>query len=729
MAGESTTASATAGPPDGGRWRAIGRARQDPLQLELARRKARMRLFEEPPAAVTVGRYLVLGRIGSGGMGVVYAAFDPQLDRKIALKVLYADGSSDDRHRRLLREAQALAQLTHPNVVAIHDVGSFDPPGGAGGGAASVFLAMEYVEGETLTRWLAQPRRWQEILDTMVEAARGIAAAHAKGLVHRDFKPDNVMVGADGRVRVMDFGLARAAATPATDRAAAPASTLALELTTASTIVGTPAYMAPEQHAGAPADALSDQFAFCVATWEAICGERPFAGDSLPELATAVSQGRLREWPRSARTPPWLRRALERGLARQPQARWPTMNALVAALERVRGRVRRRRTALVVGACVGVALAAAAGRELLRLRDGRQCDAAAAHGSAWDPATRGNVRDAIVATGLDDAADTAARVLPRLDAVAREWTEASATACRALRVEARWSPDTHARSQWCLEQRRLELAALTDALQHADAATVRTAAWAVAALQPAAACIDAQRLARLPAPPSDPDGLVHAVRVPIAAAWAQTALGHPREGLAQAERALQQALALSTPSLVAAAHLAVGLAREQLGDGPAAVVALRDAYFIGGGANELELAERSATAAARVLDATAGAGHDARTWLRVAEVEDARMGDGEGIGDAERLLTRGTVLAHAGELEAARADLEQAVAIGQQRWGEQHPAFGRALQRLAGTELALGHREVARALLQRADAVFEAALGPEHPDRAAVLSELATTSK
>ena len=278
-----------------------------------------------------VGRYLVLGKVGAGGMGVVYGGYDPELDRKVALKLLHVgDGSGPTAHQeraRLIREAQSMARLADPNVVTVHDVGEHE---------GQVFVAMEYVEGSTLTEWVAKGRSRREVLDAFVQAGRGLAAAHAKGLVHRDFKPDNVMVeaGPSPRVRVMDFGLAlplEVGSTAASDPSL-PASTSATGLTRAGAIVGTPAYMAPEQWHGEVADARSDQFAFCVSLWEALHGQRPFAGEDLFELATAVTEGRLAD-VRGTAVPARLTRVLRRGLASDPDARFEDMDALLAELD------------------------------------------------------------------------------------------------------------------------------------------------------------------------------------------------------------------------------------------------------------------------------------------------------------------------------------------------------------------------------------------------------------
>ena len=295
-----------------------------------------------------VGRYLVLDPLGAGGMGAVFAAYDPELDRKVAIKVLlprYGDRSGSEGHRRLVREAQTMAKLDHPNVVGVHDVGEHE---------GRVFVAMDFIEGVTLSDWLReQPRAWREVLDVFLLAARGLSAAHECGLVHRDFKPDNVMIDVRGRVRVMDFGLARANAPGASSSSSSLGSSEGGaasddEITRGGSVVGTPAYMAPEQHAGLPAGPAADQFSFCVGLWEGLHGQRPFRGTSILELATAVVEGNVEDPPSSSRVPAWLRRILLRGLSVEPGERWPSMEALRHALGR--GTTVRRRRILMAAA-------------------------------------------------------------------------------------------------------------------------------------------------------------------------------------------------------------------------------------------------------------------------------------------------------------------------------------------------------------------------------------------
>jgi serine/threonine protein kinase len=301
-------------------------------------------------AGETIGRYVVLECIGSGSMGIVYTGQDPDLGRRVALKVLRADsagGSSGGARRRLLREAQAMARLSHPNVVAIYDVGIHGD---------EVFLAMELIDGGTLREWLHRATRsWREIVGVFRRAGEGLAAAHAVGLVHRDFKPDNVLVGNDGRVCVTDFGLARPSSQGTAERSTELPPQGIDSMTRTGAIVGTPAYMAPEQIEGGPADARSDVFSFCVALYEALYGGRPFSAPNIVELGEVIARGQLPPPPAGARVPAWLRRIVVRGLRAQPGERPAGVGALCEAIDR--GLSRRRRAA-VAAAAVGVAAVA-----------------------------------------------------------------------------------------------------------------------------------------------------------------------------------------------------------------------------------------------------------------------------------------------------------------------------------------------------------------------------------
>ncbi|HRI52707.1 MAG TPA: serine/threonine-protein kinase [Pseudomonadota bacterium] len=285
-----------------------------------------------------IGRYVLLRTLGKGGMGVVYAAYDEDLDRKVAVKLLHSAHQADTELRlRIIREAQALARVSSPNVVHVYEVGEIEN---------EMFIAMEFVNGTTLTKWqAAQKRTWQELMHMYLAAGRGLLAAHQAGLTHRDFKPDNVLVGSDGTPKVADFGLARlhgdetAGGTPgaAAEAVEAPSSQLAMTpnrfaLTQEGTVVGTPLYMSPEQHLGEAADRRSDQFSFCVALYEALYGELPFAGKNLPTLRHNVVRGKLQPRPAGSRVPLPVHQALLRGLEVLPEKRFPSMQELLAAL-------------------------------------------------------------------------------------------------------------------------------------------------------------------------------------------------------------------------------------------------------------------------------------------------------------------------------------------------------------------------------------------------------------
>ena len=306
-----------------------------------------------------IGRFAVLHEIASGGMGIVYAARDDQLDRKVAIKLLHAAETRDrETYGRMMREARAMARLSHPNVVQVHDVGRIE--------TGDVFVAMEYVEGMSLRSWLkAAPRSWRDVLEIFRQAGQGLMAAHAAGIVHRDFKPDNVVVTTDRRVKVLDFGLARwhdprdHLASAGVDEAPAPApeddeqspdgpdDVDDRDLTKTGFVMGMPAYMSPEQHKGYPADARSDQFSFCVALYEALYGRRPFPGSTFHKVAKAILEREPLSPPEDSRVPKWLHRVVMRGLSRDPADRFPSMAALLGAFLDFQAKVDARNAAML----------------------------------------------------------------------------------------------------------------------------------------------------------------------------------------------------------------------------------------------------------------------------------------------------------------------------------------------------------------------------------------------
>lgn len=359
----------------------------------------------------TIGRFRVLGAIGMGGSGVVLAAHDPELDRAVALKIVAA--ADPDAQRTLLHEARAAARLAHEHVVAIYDVGVVGD---------RVWIAMERVDGADLDAWLATPRPLSLILDVFAKAGRGLAVAHRAGIVHRDFKPANVLVGHDGRVRVADFGLARLEG--GADEASSTDTALATPSVTQSAPAGTPAYMAPEQLAGEPVGPAADQFAFCAALYRAITAQHPFAGDGPASWLAEMNDDRVRAWPRGRRGPGWLQRLVERGLRRHPRERFASMDALLLALDRGRGRpaLVRRWTGLglAAAAVAVVALVWTSAPEHRGWR-GRAPAPAAQRASAPTPAGLAPLREQRVTANASDNNVLSAAISPDGQRIA--WTD------------------------------------------------------------------------------------------------------------------------------------------------------------------------------------------------------------------------------------------------------------------------------------------------------------------
>jgi hypothetical protein len=379
-----------------------------------------------------VGRYVVLDVLGEGGMGVVYSAFDPELDRKVAIKLLQTQpggSSGGDNKAWLVREAQALAKLSHPNVVAVYDVGTLS--------GDRVFVAMELVDGKTLRAWLKEKKpTWREVIPVMRAAGAGLAAAHAAGLVHRDFKPDNVIVGSDGRVRVMDFGLARFQLDEdhvqprESDKHIEIRSPLSERLTMAGTVVGTPAYMAPEIYEGHPADARTDQFAFGVTLYETLFRARPYEKKDLMPPVSAPKP----KTPPEIGVPAAIQRVVMRAIAIGHAERYATMDELLAELA-IDPHRRRRRIAIAAAAGVVLGGVTSGGMWLAHGRNAELCKGTERRlDGVWDAATRLAVEQSYLATKSPYAAVSFAGVGKGLDGYARRWTGVVTESCKATRI-------------------------------------------------------------------------------------------------------------------------------------------------------------------------------------------------------------------------------------------------------------------------------------------------------
>ena len=655
------------------------------------------------PAASRIGRYAILGVLGKGGMGVVYAAYDPELDRKVALKLLHPTASgAEDMRARLVREAQAMARLSHPNVVTIYDVGSSDE---------QAFVALELVEGTTLRAWLDErPRRWRDVVRMFVAAGQGLVAAHEVGLVHRDFKPENVLVDLAGVPRVTDFGLARLALDAAPRGPSTPSRTI--DLTTTGAWVGTPAYMAPEQFQAEPTGAFTDQFSFCVALWEGLFGQRPFAGDTIITLSDAVTRGDLRDPPAAADVPSWLRRALIRGLAVAPAERHPSMHALLAELGRDRTRRWRR---IAAAAALGTALIAGglAGR-------GATSDAPDVCGGAerelgrvWDARHKQAIRAAFGATGAGYAEAAWRDVEPALDAYGGRWTALHTATCEATRVRGDQSEQVMGLRMTCLERRLGELSAVTEALTAADASVVAHAPDMVRALPNVDVCNDTEALLGKVPPPSDPQVLarLHAVQAQLARAHVLTQAAKFDDAAPLLTAAVEAARLLDYPPVEAEASFELAQLKLATGDAKASEALAREAALLAARGRDDHLRARAHVGIAAALRRESRY-DDGLDHLRQAEAVSAR-GPTDDVFAADLLEHRGALLTFAGKYAEAEQALNRARTITER--GGDRLAVAANLAGLADLYNQWGKYDAALEHYRRALALYEQILGPAHP--------------
>jgi tetratricopeptide (TPR) repeat protein/predicted Ser/Thr protein kinase len=668
-----------------------------------------------------IGRYTLLELLGHGGMGVVFAAYDEELDRKVAIKFMHHAGGDPRARAALLGEAQALARLAHPNVIHVYEVGETGD---------QVFLAMEFVRGQTLRQWLRQPRPWPEVVAMFLQAGRGLAAAHQAGLVHCDFKPENALVGQDGRLRVLDFGLARRqepdAATNAATDAATNAATAATDAATTNTTAaprpadtrprgGTPGYIPPEQYEQRPVDARSDQFSFCVALFEALHGQRPFAGDTPVALMLQVLGGEVRGAPGEAKVPARLRRAIRRGLALDPAARHPTMAALLAELTDT---LPRPRSAWLIAAAVSAALTSVTWALLTRSDDpATSCAAtvAAELDALWGPNTRTAVQRAFAATNLPYAGDSFARSARLLDAHLESWA-----ALRQRTCELAPNPDTPAPGARCLDRHRRTVSAWVDVLRDADATVVEQAVAATAELPDPQPCVDPATLLIEDAPEQDPERAAAASDIE-----GLLAQGRALELAGQYERALPPVLAarerareLGLLRLESAALLRLGLLQEHTGDGARAADSLAAAYFTAEAAHHRVTRAEAAVHLVHVTGGPPRSREEDALWARLAGSIAAGLGESALDLRAALLQHRSRAAIARDSLDPARADLEAALELETRRLGPGHPALAAIHEQLGEVLRLAGRDDEALAHVEQAIAVAEATLGPEHPSTA-----------
>jgi eukaryotic-like serine/threonine-protein kinase len=680
--------------------------------------------FVAPAPPQQLGRYVVLRTLGRGGMGTVLEAFDRTLDRRVALKVLHRD-LEQEHAKRLVREAQALAKLSHPHVVQVYEVGE---------AAGQAFIAMELVQGRSLRAWLdGEPRPgWRESVQVFLQAGEGLAAAHARGLVHRDFKPGNAVIDDDGRVRVLDFGLARwvedADEAAAVVDASMDVAAQQESLTQAGMVMGTPAYMAPEQMRGHEVDARTDQFAYCVALFEALYAERPFPGGSMAALMVSLLSGQVRPAPRGSDVPATLRAAVLRGLAVAPADRWPSMDALLGELRRIVAPPRKRGVAAlgVAGGLVVVGLGL-----WQQAAVGQRCDGARQQlAGTWDAARKQEVQAAILATELSYAADTWARVEERLDTYTDAWTRAHTEVCEATSVRQEQSADVMDLRMACLGERRLALREAVEVLARADATRVEHAVELVASLPGLSRCDDVRALAAELPPPEDAQvaARVEALRARLARARALRDAGVYDEALDEADAVVQAAETLEYPPLLAEAFLARANAHDSTDRVAEAEADAERAYLL---AMEHGHVAVEARAGGRLLWLVGErqARHDAGLQWGKAALAKARSVRAEPRLEASTLDDVGAVLWRQGKLTEALDHHQRALALFERELDPRHPEIARTLNDIGNVLWAKGQLDQALAFHQRAATIWEEALGASHPSVARALNNIGTVLK
>jgi tetratricopeptide (TPR) repeat protein/predicted Ser/Thr protein kinase len=659
----------------------------------------------EPTPGARIGRYVIREKLGAGGMGEVWAAHDPELDRVVAIKLVKPSTRADEpAHERMLREAQALARLSHPNVVAVYDAGTHGD---------RIFIAMEYVEGRTLSEWMHERRRdWTEVVPMLLGAGEGLMAAHRQGIVHRDFKPANVMVDAAGNVRVLDFGLARQfdddlEPSPVRRSASPDASSdrlaISSRLTRTGMVMGTPAFMAPEQFAEEDIDARADQFSFCVVAYRALWDRKPFPGGTYGELRRAVQGGHAREPPREVAVPKRIRKAVMRGLSVWPRDRYPTMEALLVDLRLGRAAPRRVRTI-----AIGVVSASVLGLGgFLLLHEPAACRGADDRVTAvWGPSQRASLASAFQATALPYADDASARVQQATDAYAREWIASWEQVCAAEQSEQLLD-----RRMVCLDERLRSLGAWVDLLVAADAEVVRNAAQGAAELPAIRDCSDPADA--MPAPPIAIAGEVEAIRGELANVRAMGLGGRFSSASTRAEALLVRARGLDYPPLLAEVALVGGYAADRSGEAALARADFEEALLAA------ELARHDRVRAEALIGLTNVLGyrlHDREASLQNAlhaEAVLARLGDAREL-RGKLALYRGNTEFAAGNYEPAIASFEAAIDAVKDMPSAWQVQVG-ALSNLAASKATLGDLAQGVAALESARKLAIERIGALHP--------------
>ena len=674
----------------------------------------------------SLGRYVILNLVGWGAVGEVYAAYDPELDRKVAVKVLRV---REGQHMaklvaRLQREAKAMARVSHPNVIAVHDAGVSD---------GRPFLTMEFVRGTTLKLWQeVGSHDWREIRDVYLAAGRGLAAAHSAGIVHRDFKPANVLVSHDATmVKVTDFGIARAldAEDEAYDEAeldaATPTSTpsISSSITETGAILGTPSYMSPEQFRAEPTDARTDQFSFCAALYEALYGVHSHVGATFDELSEAVLAGRVTELPKGTRVPAWIRQALLRGLSVDPASRYPSLEDLLGALTQDPA-AKRRRALLVAGIiALGATVFAVAGRATNRAPVPQPCTGGGAEvGEVWNGTAATVAGQAFHGTGAVFADEAWRHTRDALDDYGRRWAAAHRQACEATRVRGEQSEQVMTLRMVCLESRRTQLRELVGVFEHADRGVVERSISAAGALPSIEACDDVTSLTEIKALPGDKAMVdrIAGLRDELSAIHAQFDAGRYAVALDRLKQLEPVARATGYEPLLAEVLWLLGATQNTMGDWQGAADTLREAAWMAERSRD-DATKAQAEVGLVITSTNLGRLDEGALWSDAAAATLARHGSDEML-EARWNIAAAALRGFQERYDEAIAHARRAVAL-----AERHVSASPYLLVHSCTELGheLTHGKGSPEGLpyyERADTTIVASYGPVHPLRVFVAS-------
>ncbi len=655
-------------------------------------------------------RYVLLDPLGEGAMSVVHAAYDRKLNRRVALKVFKEGGSSpSDPLGHTIREARALAKLTHPNVVTIHDVGLLPDD--------RVFIAMAFMGGGTLLQWLrGGKRRWPEVLELLLAAGDGLAAAHAMGVVHRDFKPANVMLDLRGTAHVVDLGLAdhwQPQQTLVDGSESLDGGTSSVGTRGTTTFKGTPAYASPEQWRRGEVDPRSDQFSFCVVLFESLYGVHPFGGETAERRREAVLEGNVVEPPSGADVPGWIHRCVLRGLQVDPDARYDSMAELLVALRQDPSRARRRLA--LAGGVVVLAGLGLGGVQLRGRLQRRACELQGdAIGEVWGPGRRQEIGDSASVSSTSATRADFARIADLLDQYADAWAQQRTQSCVATRVEGTMKPELEDRASQCLDAGRDRLEAVVESLTESEPrmlALVRGSATLLPRLEP---CADPAYLLPRTSGTEDP---VHAdaareIRRRLHRATVARVAGRLDVARERSELLLAEAQALDEQSLVARAKLGLAAVLFKQGECEQPSEGQRDAYFLAGSIRDRETQADAALAIMR-SEERCGRPEVALAWGRHAQMALANLNQPEDLRHARLHSSTGYIYEGTNRYPQAEREYRASLVIRLRLLGESHPDVAELYEALGKLERLRGNIDQALVLYERALAIFDRVLGED----------------